>query len=120
MSPQAVALGWLGFVAGMAGLVIYILVALRRPEASRLLNGSGLLLTSLALLQARVLVEVSVGAPAFAVQASVLLLVLSVIAQSAAALRNRRAWDGVERRNSGERRGSGERRSGRTLGEERA
>jgi hypothetical protein len=92
------AFGWAGFFAGLFGLVVYIVMALRRPDASRLLNGSGLLLASLALLQARALAEAAVGAPAFAIQACIVLLILSVAAQAAAVLRNRRAWDGVERR----------------------
>jgi hypothetical protein len=98
VSGGAAALGWAGLLTGLAGLVVYIVVALRRPEAARLLNGSGLLLTSMALLQARILVEASLGGAAFAVQASIALLILAVIAQAAAALRNRRAWDGAERR----------------------
>jgi hypothetical protein len=92
VSGGVAALGWAGLLA------VYIAVALRRPDVVRLLNGSGLLLTSLALLQSRILVEASVGAAAFAVQASVVLLILAAAAQSTAALRNRRAWDGAERR----------------------
>ena len=92
------ALGWAGLVTGLAGLAVYILLALRRPDAMRMLNGSGLLLASLALLQARILVEAAAGGAAFTVQASLVLLIASVIAQASAGLRNRRAWDGVERR----------------------
>ena len=94
----AAALGWAGLATGLAGLLIYILLALRRPNATRMLNGSGLLLASLALLQARILVEAGVGGAAFTVQASLVLLIASVVAQASAGLRNRRAWDGVERR----------------------
>ena len=42
--------------------------------------------------------EAGVGVAAFTVQASLVLLIASVVAQASAGLRNRRAWDGVERR----------------------
>jgi hypothetical protein len=92
------ALGWAGVGTGLAGVVVYFAVALRRPDLLRLLNGSGLLLASLALLQARALATVAAGPAAFAVHAALALLILSVAAQAIAAMRNRRAWDGGERR----------------------
>jgi hypothetical protein len=110
------ALGWAGVLCGLAGLVVYLVMAVRRPGAARLLNGSGLLMASLALLQARTVAALAVGSPAFALQACIVLLILSVIAQSAAVLRNRRAWDGVERRRPAAWNG----RDRRTRGEEHA
>ena len=95
---NAAALGWAGLAAGLAGLGAYVLVVLRQPELVRMLNGSGLMLTSLALTQARAMIGAAEGPTAFPVQASVALLILAVLAQAAAALRNRRAWDGTERR----------------------
>ena len=96
MSAQA--LGWAGLATGLAGLAGYILVILRQPQVVRMLNGSGLMLTSLALTQARAMIGAAEGPTAFPVQAAVALLILAVLAQVAAGLRNRRAWDGMERR----------------------
>ncbi len=98
LSGHASALGWAGLAVGLAGLGVYVLVVLRQPEVVRMLNGSGLMLTSLALTQARPMIGACLGPTAFPVQAAVLLLILSVGAQTSAALRNRRAWDGMERR----------------------
>ena len=98
LSGHASALGWTGLAAGLAGLGVYVIVVLRQPEVVRMLNGSGLMLTSLALTQARQMIGAAEGPTAFSVQAAVVLLILAMLAQSAAALRNRRAWDGVERR----------------------
>ena len=100
MRPDASAatLGWAGLATGLIGLVVYIVVVLRQPQIVRVLNGSGLLLTSLAVAQAREMIQAAQGPSALAVQGSVGLLILAVIAQSAAGLRNRRAWDGTERR----------------------
>ena len=112
------ALGWAGLFAGLAGLAAYVVVVLRQPDLVRVLNGSGLLLTSLALTQARAMIGASRGGAAFPIQASVALLILAVVAQSAAGLRNRRAWDGVERR--GPALWDGTDRRSRAVGEERA
>jgi hypothetical protein len=116
---DAVLLGWTGLVAGLAGLAAYILIALRQPELVRMLNGAGLLLTSLALTQARTLIAATRGADAFVGEAVIALLILAVIAQAAAGLRNRRAWDGQDRRRPQVWDG-GDRRNGRLEGEERA
>ncbi len=120
LSGHASALGWVGLAAGLVGLATYVLVVLRQPEVVRMLNGSGLMLTSLALTQARAMIGASEGPTAFPVQAAVTLLILAVLAQAAAALRNRRAWDGVERRRPdvGQWDGAGVR--ARAEGEERA
>ena len=117
---NASALGWAGLATGLAGLVVYVIVVLRQPEVVRMLNGSGLLLTSLALTQARTLVAAALGPAAFPVQAAVALLILAVIAQAAAGLRNRRAWDGVERRGPGVGVWDGADRRRSAVGEERA
>ena len=120
LSGHASALGWAGLATGLLGLGAYILVVLRQPELVRMLNGSGLMLTSLALTQARAMIGAAEGPTAFPVQAAVTLLILAVVAQAAAALRNRRAWDGVERRRPdvGQWNGAGDR--ARAIGEERA
>ena len=91
-------LGWAGLTVGLAGVIAYFVVLLRRPHWVRILNGSGLLLTGMALFQAPVLARLAIGANAFGLQAMLLLLIAAVLMQAAAALRNRRAWDGVDRR----------------------
>jgi hypothetical protein len=91
-------LGWMGLATGLVGVVAYFALLLRRPHWVRILNGSGLLLTGMALFQAPVLARLAVGAYAFGLQATLLLLIAAVLVQSLAALRNRRAWDGTERR----------------------
>ncbi|WP_174301241.1 hypothetical protein [Caulobacter sp. S45] len=95
---NASALGWTGLAVGLAGLAAYVVVILRQPEVVRMLNGSGLMLTSLALTQSCPMIGSVEGSTAFPVQAAVVLLIMAVVAQAAAGLRNRRAWDGVERR----------------------
>ena len=119
---SASVLGWTGLAAGLAGLAAYVVVVLRQPELVRMLNGSGLMLTSLALTQARPMIGAAEGPTAFPVQAAVALLILAVAAQAAAALRNRRAWDGVERRQPdvGVWDSAGVRSRSATAGEERA
>ena len=95
--PLMPALEAAGVVAGLAALAVYLVVIVRHPHWVRMLNGSGLLLTGLALLPSPGLL-VHVQAPAaFEAQAMVMLLIMAVVAQSAAALRNPPAWDGVER-----------------------
>ncbi len=115
---NASALGWTGLVVGLAGIAVYLVIILRQPELVRVLNGSGLLLSSLALTGAQEMISVAQGPAAFAVHASVGLLILAVIAQAAAGLRNRRAWDGAERRRPAVWDGGDRRRS--AMGEERA
>lgn len=98
MSPQVLqVLGWLGVAAALLAVVTYFVVIFRKPNATRLLNGSGLFLSGLAVSQAPFLLSPGVESRMNAVFA-VVLLILAVCAQSFAALRNRRAWDGVERR----------------------
>ena len=111
-------IGWIGVAMGIAGLVAYFALVLRQPATVRMLNGSGLLLASLALFQARMLTAVARGPFAFATEASVVLLTLSVLAQAVSAWRNRRAWDGVDRRQP--RTWDGVERRGAAAGEERA
>ena len=92
------ALEAVGFLAGLAAIGVYLAVILRHPHWVRMLNGSGLLLTGLALLPSPGLLMHVQAQAAFDAEAVVVLLIAAVAAQSAAALRNRRAWDGVERR----------------------
>ena len=102
MTTLVPALRTASLVAAAAAIVIYVLVLLRRPEWVRLFNGSGLLLTGLALFQAPSFLHDADGTESTNAAAAVVLLILAVIAQAAAALRNRKAWDGTERRRGGE------------------
>lgn len=94
------ALGWIGLAAGVVAMVLYIVVLLQRPGVTRLLNGSGLFFTGLALTQAPFILRPE---PASATNTAwaVLFMSLAAALQSLAAIRNRRAWDGVERRGNG-------------------
>ena len=84
--------------AGFAAVVAYFVVLARRPEWVRVLNGSGLLFVGVALFQTPFLMQQAKGAGVVNVDIIVVLLILAAIAQGFAALRNRRAWDGRERR----------------------
>ena len=93
------ALGWAALAFGAAAVVIYFVVLAMRPRIVRLLNGSGLFFTGLGLVQASIWVrDAAPGAAWFNAELAVAALCLAVVAQSASALRNRKAWDGVDRR----------------------
>ena len=93
------ALGWAALAFGAAALVVYFVVLAMRPRVVRLLNGSGLFFTGLGLIQASIWVrDAALGAAWFNAELAVAALCLAVVAQSASALRNRKAWDGVDRR----------------------
>ncbi len=111
-------IGWAGVVVGVAGLIAYFVIVLRQPKSVRMLNGAGLLLTSLALFPARMFTAVGKGPFAFAIDASLVLMILAVAAQALAGWRNRTAWDGVDRRKP--RDWDGRDRRTRAGGEERA
>ena len=96
--PILPALGAAAMVAGLLALGVYFLVIARHPQWVRVLNGSGLMLTGFALLASRSVLSHVQGPATFDVQAMVILLIMAVLVQGFAALRNRRAWDGVERR----------------------
>jgi hypothetical protein len=93
------ALGWAALAFGAAAVLIYFAVLAMRPRVVRLLNGSGLFFTGLALVQASIWVHDAAPGPAwFNAELAVAALCLAAVAQSASALRNRKAWDGVDRR----------------------
>jgi hypothetical protein len=92
-------LGWAALGFGLAAIVVYFIVLAMRPRVVRLLNGSGLFFTGLGLIQASIWVRD--GAPKTAwlnAELAVAALCIAVVAQSLSALRNRKAWDGVDRR----------------------
>ena len=96
-------LTWLAGISSLAALVIYFVVLMRRPQWIRLLNGSGLFFTGVALSQIALLLPRAAAQGAlFTIAITVALLVAAVAVQSYAALRNRRAWDGTERRRTGD------------------
>ena len=85
--------------AGAAlALVAYVAALATRPSAVRMLNGSGLFFTGVALLAASGAVGSIPTLGRGAASWMVVFLFLSGAAQAAAALRNRRSWDGADRR----------------------
>lgn len=90
-------LGLVGVAVAVLAIVIYFVVIFRRPNVTRLLNGSGLFLTGLALSQAPFLLH-PIPANRMNATFAVVLLIMAVAAQGLAALRHRKAWDGTERR----------------------
>jgi hypothetical protein len=90
---------WIALVFGVAAIIVYVVVLAMRPRIVRMLNGSGLFLTGLGLMQVAVVVRSAPAYPTwFNANSAVWLLSVAVIAQCAAVLRNRRAWDGLDRR----------------------
>ena len=98
MSLDPAVLRILCWAGAALALVAYFAALATRPSAVRMLNGSGLFLTGMGLLAA----SGEVGAVALPGRASaswmVLFLLAAAAVQAAAALRNRRAWDGADRR----------------------
>jgi hypothetical protein len=89
--------------AAVWSVVVYFYVLARRPAWIRLLNGSSLFFTGVALsMIAAVLPRAAALGSLFTIAVTVALLIAAVLVQSWAALRNRKAWDGVERRRQGE------------------
>ncbi|MFI4976166.1 MAG: hypothetical protein ACHP84_16630 [Caulobacterales bacterium] len=100
MSGQV--LFWLGMVFGFGGIVAYFSVLTFGPQASRLVNGAGLFLTGLGLIQTAFVVRLASPSHAWLnANLAIVALCLAVFAQTLAIVRNRKAWDGVDRR-SGE------------------
>ena len=100
MNPSVItALVWASWIGAAFALIVYFAVLLRRPRWVRLLNGSGLFFSGVALTQAPTILNragfANVGDATALLTA---LMLAAVIAQAAAALRNRAAWDGVDRR----------------------
>jgi hypothetical protein len=91
-------LAYLCYAGAAVALLIYFLVWVRRPSVIRLLNNSGLLLTGLALgLLPMALIGRAPGDHRYVVL-TVAFLWLALLAQSIAAFRERKAWDGADRR----------------------
>jgi len=92
-------LTWASGLSALIAIVVYFYVLARRPQWVRLLNGSGLFFTGLALTQVAVLLPgAAVNGALNTIAVTVALLIAAVLAQSLSAIQNRAAWDGVERR----------------------
>jgi hypothetical protein len=97
VSPLLLAWGSLGF--GVGALLVYFGVLATRPRIARMVNGSGLFLNGLGLIELSFWVRQAPPAAAwFNAELAVVALCLSALAQSVVVLRNSRSWDGVERR----------------------
>jgi len=87
------------FCFGAGGIVVYFVALAMRPRVVRILNGSGLFFTGLGLIQAAVWFHDTPPSVAwFNRDVAMVALCLAVAIQCVAVLRNRRAWDGVDRR----------------------
>jgi hypothetical protein len=92
-------LGWAALAFGLGAVVVYFAVLAMRPGVVRMLNGSGLFFTGLGLIQAGVWVrDAQLRAAWLNAELAVAALCIAVVVQSLSVLRNRKAWDGVDRR----------------------
>ena len=92
-------LSWASHLTALVAVGVYFYVLARRPQWVRLLNGSGLFFTGVALTQVAALLPGAAAQGALnTIAVTVALLIAAVLAQSWSALQNRRAWDGEERR----------------------
>jgi uncharacterized membrane protein SirB2 len=90
---------WVGVCGGFFAVAAYFAALAMRPQWVRVLNGSALFFTGIALMQTAILIRTQPLGPGwFNANVAVLALLLAIAVQSYAVLRNRRAWDGVERR----------------------
>jgi hypothetical protein len=97
MSAQV--LYWVGVCGGFAAIAAYFVALAIRPRWVRVMNGSGLFFTGLGLMQTAIMIRTTpLGQSWFNANAAVTALLIAVIVQAWAVLRNRRAWDGVDRR----------------------
>ena len=97
MSAQT--LYWVGIVGGFGAIAAYFVALAIRPQWIRMVNGSSLFLTGLGLMQLAILIRnTSLGTSWFNAKVAVVALLIAVLVQAYAVLRNRRAWDGVDRR----------------------
>ena len=97
MSPTVLA--WASVAFGAAALLVYFGVLATRPRIARMVNGSGLFLNGLGLIEVSFwLRQTPPGAASFSADLAVAALCLAALAQSVVVLRNSRSWDGVDRR----------------------
>jgi hypothetical protein len=92
-------LSWTSLGFGVAALIVYVGVLATKPRIARMVNGSGLFLNGLGLIEISFWVRQAPPAgAAFNADLAVAALCLAALAQSVVVLRNSRSWDGVERR----------------------
>jgi hypothetical protein len=92
-------LAWTSLAFGFAAMLVYIGVLATKPRSARMVNGSGLFLNGLGLIEVSFwLRQTPPGAASFSANLAVAALCLAALAQSVVVLRNSRSWDGVERR----------------------
>jgi hypothetical protein len=91
-------LAWLCYAGAVAALLFYFAVWLRRPSILRLLNNSGLLFTGFGLGLLPMAFAGGEAADGRYLALLVGFLWLALLAQSVAAFRERKAWDGADRR----------------------
>jgi hypothetical protein len=97
VSPAVLAWTSLGF--GVAAMLVYIGVLTTKPRIARMVNGSGLFLNGLGLIEVSLWIrQTPLGAASFSATVAVAALCFAALAQSVVVLRNSRSWDGVERR----------------------
>jgi hypothetical protein len=92
---------WASLAFGAAALLVYVGVLATRPRIARMVNGSGLFLNGLGLIETSFwLRETPPGLASVNAELAVAALCLAALAQSVVVLRNSRSWDGVDRRNT--------------------
>jgi hypothetical protein len=92
---------WIGLTVGAAAIGLYFAVLIVRPRLVRLVNGMGLFLTGLGLVQTAFLARESRPTAWFNANLAILVLTLAAVMQGYAAVRHRGGWDGVDRRGAG-------------------
>ena len=96
---SSAALAWVSLGFGVAAMLVYIGVLATKPRIARMVNGSGLFLNGLGLIEVSLWIrQAPPGAAAFNATLAVAALCFAALAQSVVVLRNSRSWDGVERR----------------------
>jgi hypothetical protein len=96
---SAVFLSWTSLGFGVAALIVYVGVLATKPRIARMVNGSGLFLNGLGLIEISFWVRQPPPAAAWVnADLAVAALCLAALAQSVVVLRNSSSWDGVDRR----------------------
>ena len=92
------ALSWVAIAVGATAVIAYFILVALRPRVVRMINGFGLFFTGLGLVQTGLMARRADPTSWLNADIAVLALSLAAAMQAYAALRNRAAWDGAERR----------------------